>query len=133
LQTLVNIRTGVKGAFRRQGTPHLVRVNVLPVSCIHRSANQPRDPVRQVGIGDVDFQELRVASKIPAESRILLEKHMAPAIVPSRVYGQGYEPRDVAVWDNFSIWRSATGGLAVGDRRVIHMASFNGSVEPRLS
>ena len=67
------------------------------------------------------------------ESRILLEKLMAPAIVPSRVYGHGYEPGNVAVWDNFSIWHSATGGLAAGDRRVIHMASFNGSVEPRLS
>lgn len=41
-----------------------VRPNMLPMSRFHSPADQPSDSLRQVGIGDVDFQESRIVPKI---------------------------------------------------------------------
>jgi xanthine dioxygenase len=64
------------------------------------------------------------------ESRELLHRLMKPAVDPSLVYCHGHEQGDLTLWDNFSVWHSATGGLAPDDHRVMHMASFNGSSYP---
>lgn len=64
------------------------------------------------------------------ESRDLLHRLMRPAVDPALVYCHGHEPGDLALWDNFSVWHSATGSLAPDDHRVMHMASFNGSQSP---
>ena len=64
------------------------------------------------------------------ESRLRVEKWMRPAIEPARVYVHAWSAGDLAVWDNRSLWHSATGGLAPGDRRVMHLTAFNGNLAP---
>ncbi len=64
------------------------------------------------------------------ESRRLIEGWMRPAIAPARVYVHAWRAGDLAVWNNRSVWHSATGGLAPGDRRVMHLTAFNGRRPP---
>lgn len=64
------------------------------------------------------------------ESRLCLEALMRPAIDPARVYVHAWQPGDLAIWHNRSVWHSATGELAQDDRRVMHLTAFNGSSPP---
>ncbi len=64
------------------------------------------------------------------ESRQLVERWMRPAIDPARVYVHAWRAGDLAIWNNRSVWHSATGGLAPGDRRVMHLTAFNGDLPP---
>ncbi len=64
------------------------------------------------------------------ESRLRVEALMRPAIDPARVYVHAWQPGDLAVWYNRSVWHSATGELAPDDRRVMHLTAFNGSKAP---
>eukprot|EP00747_Dinoflagellata_sp_TGD_P194314 gnl/TRDRNA2_/TRDRNA2_61593_c0_seq1.p1 gnl/TRDRNA2_/TRDRNA2_61593_c0~~gnl/TRDRNA2_/TRDRNA2_61593_c0_seq1.p1 ORF type:complete len:367 (-),score=54.75 gnl/TRDRNA2_/TRDRNA2_61593_c0_seq1:4-1104(-) len=64
------------------------------------------------------------------EARMYLHTLMRRAIEPSSVYAHDWKPGDVAVWDNFCVWHSATGGLAPSQRRVMHLVAFDGSKPP---
>lgn len=64
------------------------------------------------------------------ESRLQLEAWMRPAIDPARVYVHAWRAGDLAIWNNRSVWHSATGGLAPDDRRVMHLTAFNGDAAP---
>lgn len=64
------------------------------------------------------------------ESRRLVEQWMRPAIDPARVYVHAWRAGDLAIWNNRSVWHSATGGLEPGDRRVMHLTAFNGDLPP---
>ncbi len=64
------------------------------------------------------------------ESRLRVEGLMRPAIDPARVYVHAWQPGDIAIWYNRSVWHSATGELAGNDRRVMHLTAFNGSRPP---
>jgi alpha-ketoglutarate-dependent taurine dioxygenase len=37
------------------------------------------------------------------------------------------------IWNNRSVWHSATGKLSQGDRRVMHLTAFNGDEPPRCN
>ena len=65
------------------------------------------------------------------ESRYRVEAWMRPAITPERVYVHAWEPGDLVVWHNRSVWHSATGKLSRDDRRVMHLTAFNGATAPR--
>ncbi|MDJ0956284.1 MAG: TauD/TfdA family dioxygenase [Arenicellales bacterium] len=65
------------------------------------------------------------------ESRFLIEEFMRPGINPEHVYVHAWHPGDLIIWDNRSIWHSATGGLAPNDRRIQHLTAFNGAVSPQ--
>jgi alpha-ketoglutarate-dependent taurine dioxygenase len=41
------------------------------------------------------------------------------------------EPGDLAIWNNRSIWHSATGKLSEDDRRVMHLTAFNSNDPPQ--
>ncbi len=64
------------------------------------------------------------------QSRDLIEQWMRPAIDPARVYVHAWRAGDLAIWNNRSVWHSATGGLAPGDRRIMHLTAFNGDRPP---
>ena len=64
------------------------------------------------------------------ESRLQVEKWMRPAIEPELVYVHAWRKGDLALWNNRSVWHSATGRLAPNDRRVMHLTAFNGSEQP---
>ncbi len=64
------------------------------------------------------------------ESRFQVEAWMRPAIAPQRVYVHARQPGDLVIWNNRSIWHSATGRLSPDDRRVMHLTAFNGSEPP---
>ena len=64
------------------------------------------------------------------ESRLRVEALMRPAIDPARVYVHAWQPGDLAIWHNRSVWHSATGELAQDARRVMHLTAFNGSSPP---
>ena len=66
------------------------------------------------------------------ESRMRVEKWMRPAIDPARVYVHAWRPGDLVLWHNRSVWHSATGKLAPGDRRVMHLTAFNGGAAPTV-
>ncbi len=66
------------------------------------------------------------------ESRLWVEKWMRPAIDPARVYVHAWQPGDLVLWHNRSVWHSATGGLAPDDRRVMHLTAFNGAEPPQV-
>ncbi len=65
------------------------------------------------------------------ESRMLVESWMRPAIAPRRVYVHAWQPGDLAIWNNRSVWHSATGKLSRKDRRVMHLTAFNGDQPPQ--
>lgn len=65
------------------------------------------------------------------ESRYVLEQLMRPGIAPKHVYAHVWRPGDLVIWNNWSMWHSATGGLSDSDRRVQHLIAFNGSAVPR--
>ena len=64
------------------------------------------------------------------ESRQLIEQWMRPAIDPARVYVHAWRAGDLAIWNNRSVWHSATGGLEPTDRRLMHLTAFNGELPP---
>jgi alpha-ketoglutarate-dependent taurine dioxygenase len=65
------------------------------------------------------------------ESRLQVETWMRPAIAPEQVYVHAWQPGDLAIWNNRSLWHSATGKLSRDDRRVMHLTAFNGNEPPR--
>ena len=67
------------------------------------------------------------------ESRMLVEKWMRPAIDPGQVYVHAWQDGELALWNNRSVWHSATGKLAPEDRRVMHLTAFNGDEPPHCS
>jgi len=64
------------------------------------------------------------------ESRHLVEAWMRPAIAPELVYVHAWQPGDLVIWHNRSVWHSATGKLSHDDRRVMHLTAFNGNETP---
>jgi alpha-ketoglutarate-dependent taurine dioxygenase len=64
------------------------------------------------------------------ESRHLVEAWMRPAIAPELVYVHAWQPGDLVIWHNRSVWHSATGKLSRDDRRVMHLTAFNGNEAP---
>jgi len=64
------------------------------------------------------------------ESRARVEALMRPAISPHRVYVHNWAPGDLVLWNNHSIWHSATGKLSADDRRVMHLTAYNASTPP---
>lgn len=65
------------------------------------------------------------------ESRLQVERWMRPAIAPQRVYVHAWQAGDLAIWNNRSVWHSATGKLSRDDRRVMHLTAFNGDKPPQ--
>ena len=64
------------------------------------------------------------------ESRHLAESWMRPAIATESVYVHAWQPGDLVIWHNRSVWHSATGELARDDRRVMHLTAYNSSEAP---
>jgi alpha-ketoglutarate-dependent taurine dioxygenase len=64
------------------------------------------------------------------ESRLQVEAWMRPAIAPELVYVHAWQPGDLVIWDNRSIWHSATGKLSRDDRRIMHLTAYNGDESP---
>lgn len=64
------------------------------------------------------------------ESRLLVEKMMRPGIAPDLVYVHAWNPGDLVIWNNRTMWHSATGELGTEDRRVQHLTAFNGLAPP---
>ena len=67
------------------------------------------------------------------ESRHQVEAWMRPAITPELVYVHAWQPGDLVIWHNRSVWHSATGKLSRDDRRVMHLTAFNGDEAPTCS
>lgn len=67
------------------------------------------------------------------ESRLQVEAWMRPAIEPHLVYVHAWQPGDLVIWNNRSVWHSATGKLSRGDRRVMHLTAFNGVEDPQCT
>lgn len=63
-------------------------------------------------------------------SRMLAEELMQPGIRSDQIYIHNWQPGDLVIWNNFSVWHSATGGLNATDRRVMHLTAFNGLHSP---
>ena len=61
------------------------------------------------------------------ESRMILERLMRPGIEPGNVYVHAWEPGDLVIWHNHSMWHTATGGLAATDRRIQHLTAYDGA------
>ena len=66
------------------------------------------------------------------ESRQSVERWMRPAIDPDCVYVHAWQPGDLVIWNNRSVWHSATGKLTRDDRRIMHLTAFNGATAPQL-
>ncbi len=64
------------------------------------------------------------------ESRLQVETWMRPAIAPELIYVHAWQAGDLVIWNNRSIWHSATGKLSRDDRRVMHLTAFNGDEPP---
>ncbi len=64
------------------------------------------------------------------ESRLQVEAWMRAAIAPELVYVHAWRAGDLVLWNNRSLWHSATGKLARDDRRVMHLTAFNGDQPP---
>jgi len=64
------------------------------------------------------------------ESRNLVARWMRPAIEPNLVYVHNWKAGDLVIWNNRSVWHSATGKLTVNDRRIQHLTAFNGRQAP---
>ena len=97
-----------------------------PVTGLHALMPQPRclHAVEHTG-GNGDSRFLGVV-----ESRLQIETWMLPAIAPELVYVHAWQPGDLVLWHNRSVWHSATGKLAREDRRVMHLTAFNGDRAP---
>jgi alpha-ketoglutarate-dependent taurine dioxygenase len=65
------------------------------------------------------------------ESRMQVENWMRPAISPQLVYVHAWQAGDLAIWNNRSVWHSATGKLSRDDRRIMHLTAFNGDKAPQ--
>jgi alpha-ketoglutarate-dependent taurine dioxygenase len=63
-------------------------------------------------------------------SRLLIEKWMRPAIEPDQVYVHAWRPGDLVIWNNRSVWHSATGRLCAQDRRIQHLTAYSGRTPP---
>ena len=64
------------------------------------------------------------------ESRKIVEKLMRPAINPENIYVHHWQPGDLVIWYNHSVWHSATGGLSDSSRRIMHLTAFDGENAP---
>jgi hypothetical protein len=64
------------------------------------------------------------------ESRHRVEAWMRPAIAPQLVYVHAWQPGDLVIWHNRSVWHSATGKLSHEDRRVMHLTAYNADEPP---
>lgn len=64
------------------------------------------------------------------ESRHRIADLMRAAIKPENVYVHAWQPGDLVIWHNRSMWHSATGKLAAEDRRIMHLTAFNGTEAP---
>ena len=64
------------------------------------------------------------------ESRYLVESWMRPVIAAKSIYVHAWQPGDLVIWHNRSVWHSATGELAQDDRRVMHLTAYNSSEVP---
>lgn len=67
------------------------------------------------------------------ESRLQVEAWMRPAIAPELVYVHAWQPGDLVIWHNRSVWHSATGKLSRDDRRIMHLTAYNGDDPPLCS
>ena len=67
------------------------------------------------------------------EARHQVEKWMRPGINPDSVYVHAWRAGDLVLWNNRSVWHSATGKLSKNDRRVMHLTAFNGDAPPQLA
>ena len=67
------------------------------------------------------------------ESRMLIETLMLPAVSTDQVYVHDWKKGDLVIWNNRSVWHSATGRLASESRRVMHLTAFNANEPPRCS
>ena len=67
------------------------------------------------------------------ESRLQVEAWMRPAIAPELVYVHAWQPGDLVIWHNRSVWHSATGKLSRDDRRLMHLTAYNGAEPPLCS
>jgi alpha-ketoglutarate-dependent taurine dioxygenase len=65
-----------------------------------------------------------------SQSRNLAARWMRPAIGPDRVYVHNWKAGDLVIWNNRSMWHSATGKLARNDRRIQHLTAYNGTKAP---
>jgi len=65
-----------------------------------------------------------------SQSRNLAARWMRPAIEPDRVYVHNWKAGDLVIWNNRSMWHSATGKLARNDRRIQHLTAYNGTKAP---
>jgi alpha-ketoglutarate-dependent taurine dioxygenase len=63
-------------------------------------------------------------------SRHEVEALMRPAIAPRQVYVHPWQPGDLVIWNNRSMWHSATGKLSRDDRRIMHLTAFNATQPP---
>ncbi len=64
------------------------------------------------------------------ESRLQVEELMRPGIEPKAVYVHSWRNGDLVIWNNRSMWHSATGKLSKEDRRIQHLTAFNSSKPP---
>lgn len=106
--------------WRAQGTG---RCSLMPhTRCIdHLEVLPPPDDVRRGVPGTV----------VPREAaRSYLHTLMRRAIEPGLILAQQWRPGDIAVWDNHSVWHSATGGLQPEDRRVMHLTAYDSPTPP---
>ena len=96
--------------------PHTKRKALMPhPRCMHHLEDTNNG--RQLGV---------------IESRMLVEKLMRPAINPENVISHTWKEGDLVVWNNRSIWHSATGGLSDNDRRLQHLTALDGIAPPVL-
>jgi len=65
-----------------------------------------------------------------SESRSKIASLMRPAVSPSNIYVHPWKPGDLVLWNNHSVWHSATGKLSTNDRRIMHLTAFNASSPP---
>jgi len=65
-----------------------------------------------------------------AAARAYLHTLMRRAAEPQLIGVQDWRPGDVGLWDNHAVWHSATGGLLAGERRVMHLTSFDSPSPP---
>ena len=63
-------------------------------------------------------------------SRFLVETLMRPAVEPELVYVHPWRAGDLVIWNNRSLWHSATSKLSQGDRRIQHLTAYNSSLRP---
>lgn len=65
------------------------------------------------------------------KSRMLIESLMLPAVISNQVYVHDWKEGDLVIWNNRSVWHSATGRLASESRRVMHLTAFNAGRPPK--